>query len=281
MTTRTLACGVLAGLAALAPVSAADAAPAPHSGVVVDYRAASSTATVALPGGRLVAVHTPRRVRPGARARLTGLTALANGTYAGTVTAVGRARRVRVRGTVAAHIGARAMALSARGTTFVVRMGAPAGTLRRAAERAARPPVGTTISAMLTVGDGGRLRCDGVSEPAPPAAGATMELEGRVSAVDEAGRTLTVTAEDDGLRAEFAVVVPDALDLSAYAVGDEIEATVLVGADGSLTLQGSSLNADDDEAGDVSDDQGDRCRTGGGDEGDDAEPGDAGSPGAL
>ena len=125
MRTRTLACGALAGLAALAPISAAEATPARsphHSGVVIDYRVSSSTATVALPGGNLIAVHTPRRVRPGTRVRLAGLSQLANGTYTGTLRASGHARTAQVRGTVAARLGSGAIAVSARGTTFVVRL---------------------------------------------------------------------------------------------------------------------------------------------------------------
>ena len=287
MTTRTLACGVLAGLAVMAPVSAASAAPAPHSGVVVDYRAASGTATVAAPGGRLVAVHTARRARPGTRVRLARMAALANGTYSGTVRAIGRARRARVRGTVAAHVGGGAIAVSARGTTFVVRLGAVSGRAKRSQERDAQPPVGTEITTTVTIGADGRLGCDGVHQVAPPAAGAGIEVEGRVSAIDPGARTVTLTAEDDGLQADFVIAVPDGIDITAYAVGDEVEASVVVGADGGLTLQGSSLNSDDSEADDVSDDQGDQehaCdgqdghRSGGGSEDDGGEPGDAGSP---
>lgn len=263
MKTRTLACGALTGLAVLAPISAAGATPARsphHSGVVVDYRASSHTATVALPGGNLIAVHTARRTRPGTRVRLGGLTQLANGTYTGALRARGRARRVRVRGTVAAHLGGGAIAVSARGTTFVVRVGTlrHARSPKRSNEVGGGPAVGTPISTIVTIGEGGRLECDTIHELAPPDASAAIDIEGRITAIDEAAGTLTVTAEDDGLSTDFAVIVPDAIDISAYAVGDELEASVLVNPDGTFTLQGSSLNGDDQEADDPSNDQGDQ-----------------------
>lgn len=263
MKTRTLACGALAGLAVLAPISAAGATPARpphHAGVVVDYRAGSHTATVALPGGKLIAVHTARRARPGSRVRLAGLTQLANGTYTGALRASGRARRARVRGTVVAHLGAGAIAVSARGTTFVVRLAKPGHrrSVKRANEIGSGPAVGTPISAVVTIGEGGRLECDTLKELAPPDASAVIDIEGRISAVDEAARTLTVTAEDDGLSTDFTVIVPDTIDTTVYAVGDELEAAVLVNADGTFTLQGASLNGDDQDADDAADDQGDQ-----------------------
>lgn len=264
MKPRNLACGALAGLAVLAPISAADAKPAatPHRvGVVVDYRVASRTATVALPGGKLIAVHTPKSVSPGTRVRLATLTQLANGTYTGTLRATGRARRARVRGTVVAHLGSGAIAVSARGTTFTVRLGKAARVRsdKHSNELVGGPAVGTPISTLVSIGAGGRLECGSIKELAPPAAGTAIGLEGTISAIDEATRTLTVTTEDDGLSADFAVIVPDTIDISAYAVGDELEAAVLVNADGTFTLQGSSLNGDDQEAEDASDDQGEQA----------------------
>lgn len=267
MKTRNLACGALAGLAVLAPISAAGAKPAatPHRvGVVVDYRLASRTATVALPGGNLIAVHTARGVRPGSRVRLAGLTQLANGTYTGTLRASGRARRARVRGTVAAHLGSRAIAVSARGTTFVVRLARPGHprSVRRSNEVGSGPAVGTPISTVVSIGAGGRLDCGEIHELAAPDPNAAIDIEGRISAIDEATRTLTVTTEDDGLSADFAVVVPDTIDMTAYAVGDEIEGSVIANPDGTFTLQGSSLNGDDQEADDTSDDQGEQADEG-------------------
>jgi hypothetical protein len=263
MKARMLVCGAMTGLAVLAPISAAGATPAHsphHAGVVVDYRAASHTATVALPGGRLIAVHTARRARPGTRVRLGGLTQLANGTYTGALRASGRTRRARVRGTLAAHLGGGAVAVSARGTTFAVRAGTPRHARSRKHSNAVGggPAVGTPISMNVTIGDGGRLEYDSIRELAPADAGAAIDIEGRITAIDATARTLTVTAEDDDLSTDFTVIVPDAIDISAYAVGDELEASVLVNADGTFTLQGSSLNGDDQEADDGANDQGDQ-----------------------
>ncbi len=267
MKTRNLACGALAGLAVLAPISAAGAKPAATQhrvGVVIDYRLASHTATVALPGGKLIAVHTARRARPGARVRLARLAQLANGTYTGTLRASGRARRARVRGTVVAHLGSGAIAVSARGTTFVVRLSKakPVRSAKRANEVGSGPAVGTPVSTVVDIDPAGRLRCGTIQELAPPAAGAALDLEGSISAIDLTTRTLTVTTEDDGLSADFAVIVPDTIDISAYAVGDEIEGSVIANPDGTFTLQGSSLNGDDQEADDASDDQGDQADEG-------------------
>ena len=267
MKTRNLACGALAGLAVLAPISAAGAKPAatPHRvGVVVDYRLASHTATVALPGGKLIAVHTARGVRPGSRVRLAGLTQLANGTYTGTLRASGRARRARVRGTVMAHLGSGAIVVSARGTSFVVRLAKPGHrrSAKHSNEIASGPAVGTPISTVVSIGAGGRLDCGEIHELAAPDPNAAIDVEGRISAMDEATRTLAVTTEDDGLSADFAVVVPDTIDITAFAVGDEIEGSVIANPDGTFTLQGSSLNGDDQEADDASDDQGEQADEG-------------------
>lgn len=255
MLTRTFAYGALAGLSVLVPISGATAAPAPrHAGVVVDYRASSHTATVALPGGKLIAVHTAVRVRAGTRVRFGKLTHLANGTYSGALHATGRTRATRVRGTVVARPTKGAVAISARGTTFVVRLGRKAP--KRSNEVGSGPAVGATITTTVTIDQRGRLETDGAIKVTPPATGDVIDIEGTITGIDQTTRTLTVSVKDDGVSATFNVIVPDTIDITTYAVGDELEASVLANADGTFTLQGSSLNGDSQEAADTSDDEG-------------------------
>src|SRR5665647_18931 len=86
MKARILGCVALAGLTALVPAaSAATKAHPAHRGVVVDWRAHSHTATLALPGGHLIAVHSARRVRPGTKVKFATLTQLGNGTFSGSL----------------------------------------------------------------------------------------------------------------------------------------------------------------------------------------------------
>jgi hypothetical protein len=78
------------------------------------------------------------------------------------------------------------------------------------------------------------------------------EIEGTITAIDPGARTLTIAADDRGDETPMTVVVtvPASFDLGSFAVGDEIEADVLVQADGTLVL--SSL--DDDQGDDHGDD---------------------------
>lgn len=249
MKARILGCVALAGLTALVPAaSAATKAHPAHRGVVVDWRAHSHTATLALPGGHLIAVHSARRVRPGTKVRFATLTRLGNGTFSGSLAKVGRARRAHLIGTLVANLPGGSFALSGRGTTFIVhhRRGVKASN-----EISSPPPVGSTVSTHVSIDSSGALESKDVSEVSAPDPTQPIEIEGRISAIDPSTSTLTVSVTDDGASASFQVVVPATIGITTYSVGDEVELTATLNPDGSTyTLVGSSQNGDSQEADD-------------------------------
>lgn len=241
---------LIAGAAVLVPASAMAAAP--RKGVVIDFRAHAKTATVAAAGGRLVAVHTSKRARVGSVVKLSSARQLRNGTFSARLVRVGRARHARIRAKVVARVG-RSLMLSARGTTFAVKLRG-----RRTMEHTATPPVGSTVVADVTIMDDGELEAADVNETAAPVAGQTLEVEGNVTAND--GTSLTVSARDDGVSTDF-VINGGGADISGLTVGSEVELQVTVNADGTFTLAQGELNGDDQEA----DHGGDNGGGGGGD----------------
>ena len=247
---RLLLVAALAGACVAGP---GIAQAAPRSGVVVDYRARSHTATLATASGRLIAVHTSKAVRVGARVSIKSLRRLSNGTLAASLTRTGKASRVRFRGVIVARVGRRALAIGTRGSTFMVKM----KTRRTRIHRSFSDPltVGTTIVADASI-NGNEIDADDVTAIQAAKAGQMLELEGRISAVDMTMRTLTVTVSDDGLTADFTVKVPDTtVDLkTAFTVGAEVELEVTANGDGTFTLSSGDLNGDEQEADDDSED---------------------------
>ncbi|MFN8109474.1 MAG: hypothetical protein U0Y82_06460 [Thermoleophilia bacterium] len=231
----TVIAGMLAGACLLAP---AVASAAPKAGVVVDYRAASHTATVAGRSGTLTAVHTATAAHVGDVVRVRKLQRLANGTRAARLITTGTSTHARVRGMVVAATPD-SIAIGAAGTTFVVRTGVSADT----------PAVGSTVTADVTI-NGEELDADEVTTGATPAAGTRGHVEGRVSAIDTTLRTITVVNTDDGVTSTFVVGVPDTtVDLATFTVGDEVEFHVTINADGTFTLAGGCRNRDRRQAG--------------------------------
>jgi hypothetical protein len=175
-----IACGALIAAAAAATVTAQAAVAAPAaSGVVVDYRAQSTTATVATQGGGLLALHS-NRVREGSRVRVTAMRQLGNGTLAGRLTVIGKARRATVRGVVAAQIGRRAIALSGPGTTFMIRLNR--SSRKSALQVTPQYGVGSTVSVDVKIDPKGNLNGEDVTvvNGVPLR---TLELEGMVKTV--------------------------------------------------------------------------------------------------
>jgi hypothetical protein len=221
-------------------------AAAPKKGVVVDFRAHAKTATVAAAGGRLIAVHTAKKARVGSIVKLSGARQLRNGTFAAKLTKVGRARHALVRAKVVARVG-RSLMLSARGTTFAVKLRG-----KRSMEHTSTPPVGSTVVANVTIKDDGELEATDVNETAAPVPGQTLEIEGKLTAAS--ATSLTVTTRDDGVSTDFLITVPAEINVSALIVGSEVELQVTVNPDGTFTLTQGSLNGDDNEADDPNDD---------------------------
>ncbi len=248
---------LMATLASACVVGPAVAQAAPRSGVVVDYRARSHTAAVAAPGGRVLAVHTGKAYRVGARVNIRNLRRLHNGTFAASLVRTGHASRARLRGVIVAKLGRRAIAIGAKGTTFVVKM------RRTRVHRAFSGPltVGTTVVADVSI-DGTELEADDVTAVQTATAGQMLELEGRVApggvtAPDPTTgmRTFTVTISDDGVTADFVVQVPDpTVDLTAITPGAEVELNVTANGDGTFTLASGARNGDEQEADDGGED---------------------------
>lgn len=278
MKSRFLAVAAITGAALLATAGIASAAPS--RGVVVNWRAASHTATVATAGGKLLAIHTAKAVRPGAKVRIAKLTKLSNGTFRGRLVRAGKVRtahfRAQVTGRVKGHV-----VLSAHGTTFVVRTAKVRSSHERggddggatttpttpgappaggAASCATPPPTGQYVIADVTITQTGELECEDMDDD-HGVAGA-VEIEGTVTslgacapgpsyaapAYDPSAPSATpglspicVAIEDDGVGAAFTLLVPDP---TQFAVGDEIEAKATKNADGTFTLVSAS---DDDE----------------------------------
>jgi hypothetical protein len=202
----------------------------------------------------------------------------------------GHARHAKLHGRVS-FSSAHAFAISVAGASIVVR------------DNGSSPPVGSTVTTTVKIGDHGDLESDDVNEDQPPTAGA-MELEGTITAVDTTAKTLTVFADDncddqgdddqgdddqgDDDHGEdtpatnpptctptVTVHVPDTIDITQFHVGDEVELVVTPQADGSFLLQ----SVDDEQGDDDGNDHGSGGVQHGDDNGGDDNGGDGGSDG--
>jgi Cu/Ag efflux protein CusF len=182
---------------------------------------------------------------------------LRNGTYKAAQTRVaGVARRARLRGTVTyADRARRSFVISTRGASLVIHAGGRRHGRARAAD--ALPAVGADVTVSATLGAQGDVVAQQVSNKG--AAQGTVDLEGTVRSIDEAAGTLTLSADDaeEMGAASITLRMPDTFDLSAYSVGDELELTATLNADGTYTAVGSSDDGDAEQADDAADDQGD------------------------
>lgn len=255
--------GLAAALVAAALAVPAGASAAAIRGTVVHQSPRSHSFVVADAHGGLTAIHAARSPKVGRRV-VVQASRLRNGTYNAARTRVaGVARRARLRGTVTyADRGRRAFVLSTRGASLLVHAGGRRRGRARAAD--ALPAVGANVTVSATLGAQGDVVAQQVSNEG--AAHGTVDLEGTVRSIDEGAGTLTLSADDaeETGAASITVHVPDTFDLSAYSVGDELELTATLNADGTYTAVGSSDDGDAQQADDSSDDQGD---DGSGDEG--------------
>ena len=246
---RLLVTVALVGASIIVPAAAQ---AAPRTGVVVDYRSRSHTATVVLKTGRLLAIHTGKAVRVGSRVRVTHLRTLRNGTSAATLVRIGKAKHARIKGVVVARIGRRA--IGARGTTFMVKT--RHAKTRRAFSTDDVLAVGTTVVADVSI-NGSELDADDVTALQAAQPGQMLELEGRVSAVDPVARSLTISVKDDGVAADFTVLAPDTtIDLAKFVIGAEVELHVTSNGNGTFTLSAGAPNGDENEADDDGADEG-------------------------
>ncbi len=111
---RKFLLGALVGAAVVPGVAAAT----PKTGIVVDYRAASHSATIATKSGALIAIHSSK-IRVGSRVRLTAVRTLANGTKAAKLVKIGKVKHAMIHGVVLSNVGSRGIVIGAKGTTFM------------------------------------------------------------------------------------------------------------------------------------------------------------------
>ena len=252
----------VAAAAALIPAGAAEASSL--HGVVVHRNHRAHSFVVANANGRMAAVHATRSPRVGSRVSLKA-TKLANGTYRGSrIRGHGRAHRARLRGIVTFVDRAnRRFTLSSRGVSLLVRL----GKRPRQASDPTLPAPGddVTVTTDLDQSDDSTVVTDPSTiqvgqTPAP--AGAPIQLEGTVLAIDQTTRTLMLSADDDNASGQaISVVLPDTFDITAFHVGDEVELLATLNADGvSYTAVSSSGDDNAQQAEDQGDDQGDHAQ---------------------
>jgi hypothetical protein len=257
MRRRTLsAVAVLAAFAATSIAGGASASAATLKGTVVHRNASVKSFTVALRNGRLAAVHSTTRPRPG---RVVVVTAreLRNGTYsASKVRTVGRTHRARFRGTVTyVHRAKRVFTVSSRGVSMAIHRRA-AGTRARSASDS-WPAVGSVVTVTTAIDDDGDVEEQDIKQEGKDDDG--IEIEGKIVKVDEQARTLTVTSDDDDETSGTLLVhVPASFDLKQFTVGQEVELRATLQPDGSYLLLGSASDDDENEADDDNHQQGDQ-----------------------
>ena len=231
--------GVVAGAAMLAPATLGAAANASHHhirpfGVVVDWRGASHTATVARPSGQLFAIHSNARVAVGSVVIVRRLTKLRNGTYSGSIVRVGHTSLARVRGRVVANLGRRGFALGATGTTFVVHVGRHAAGRFNSA--ISTPGVGSEIVADVRITGGGALSEIDVRDQCGCAVPGTVEIGGTLAAIDLTSHTIVITDDNDGNPVSYTVQMPASVDLTTLTIGQEIHLLATPNPDGTYTF---------------------------------------------
>ena len=262
MRSRMLALLVVSGVTAAAPAVAGVTSvavqplPGDRTGTVVDWRAQSGTATVALRSGRLLAVHSVRRLRPGTRVQVDGIkwgTPTSgikwssaprgvqwgikwsrNGTYSSNLRTIGRANRTALRGVVVRRFSG-GVAIGTRGGIVVVRMAVwlPKGGTKTTNARAL-PMRGDTVTTNVRIGPRGRLHGDGariVTTNRVPA----IPVSGRLTAKDIANRTIRVSnVSDTSYPVHTRLVVPSTMDMTLLTVGDEVVVAAGMAPDGAL-----------------------------------------------
>lgn len=219
-TKRTVALGALcASLALVAPAGAATV-----RGTVVHRSAAAHSFDLVRSSGALVAVASTTVPKVGRTVRITA-TSLADGTLSATkVRVTGRAKRVRVHGTVSfASRSHRRFVIAGEGASM-------------SARSQSVPSVGDDVTASGTLDHHGDMRAGHIRHHGEDHG--DFRVEGTISAIDTTARTLTVAPEedDDAPGASVTISVPDSVDISTFTVGQKVELAVTRQADGTLVL---------------------------------------------
>jgi predicted nucleic acid-binding Zn-ribbon protein len=223
---------------ALALVTAAPAAAA-VSGTVVHRVKRSHSFVVATGSGQLAAIHARRSPQLG-RVVQVATRRLRNGRlHSRSVRVVGRASRVRLRGTVTyANRRQGVFTVSAPGASILVNQPSTAGPV---------PPVGSIVTTNAQIDAQGNLVANNIDGHGWDKNG--IEIEGTILAIDAQTRTLSVSADDcHESRGTVSVLVPAAFDLSQFQVGRDVDLVLTRQADGTFVLvrgmQGLAGNPD-------------------------------------
>jgi RNase P/RNase MRP subunit p29 len=225
----TLIGGAVAAVAILVPVTGASARG--MRGTVVE-KTTSRSFVVASSTGRLSVVKARRAPRVGRAVSVRGKR----------VRVLGRRHRARVRGRVA-FAGRRTFVVAAHGASLVID-----GHARR----------GAAVTVNVSFGGGNDLDADEIVDHGMPRGG--FEVEGVITAVDPAARTITVADDENedvgddhpGEHGDGTAIVHvgDAFDLGRFTVGDEVELRVNAGAGGMFELVSLDDHGDRGEPGD-------------------------------
>jgi hypothetical protein len=230
----------VAAVAAIVIVLPATAGAATFRGVVIAKDSARKALVTASSNGtvRTVRVRASfKRIGVGSRVAVRAAR-LPDGTFsASSVKRLGKTRQAHVRGSVVRRLGAR-LVISAGGSVFALRIRGKTG----ASEGSGGLQAGDQVDCDARLKNGG--------------------LEAGEDDIDEVGHDDRLVLEgiyldtaDDGTielavvhKGRVYVIVPDGMDVPAFAPGDEVSLKVTVNEDGSLTLV-SADNEDDDEDG--------------------------------
>jgi Cu/Ag efflux protein CusF len=203
------------------------------AGTVVHVAAPRQSYTVATDDGTLYAVHAEKQ--PAVGTKLTEkVKPLANGTFGQAKApkeAKADAKTAKIAGTVTwANADSGVYTVSARGASILVHGAQPPPALLA--------PVTVTVS---MTPDGLQQTAIDASDPLP----GTVDIAGTVQHVDAQARHITLAADDvREAGADIDVAVPDTIDITKIAEGDQIDATVTIGTDGSYGLTGASFDQD-------------------------------------
>lgn len=243
--------------AVLLPATALLAAPSADAklvrGTVVHRNARARSFVLATAAGDLIPVHTGHSPALG-RTVVASVRRLPNGTYRLTRMrhAGARRRHVLLRG-VLTYVDRRngSFTVSAEGVSMLVRA---ARNHAASAASSSLPPVGTKVSVAAVVGTEG-VEADSVQDDGTDTG--PIDLEGSVTAIDTATRTLTISADDEALSGKtITVTVPPTIEISTFTVGEEVELQVTLQPDGTYLLAGSSSDEGAKGAEDTADQQG-------------------------
>jgi hypothetical protein len=221
---------------------------APSSGVVVKVDAASKLVAVVGGSGRVVLVHTAQSLhglRPGQRVSFDAKP-LRNHTVATNAFKVsGKVRTVHVRG-IALKASRKQLVLTAHGAVLNLALGRK---LRVLSSVASGVKVGSTDDVTLSFDASGNEQAIGVQQIDPTADAG--EIEGHVGA--EGNGQLAVVS--DGVT--VTLHVPGWIDLAKLQPGEQILAYFVLRPDGSFALEAVAGDANEAQANDAQDEQGD------------------------